>query len=61
MVSVPVPGPQAMFQGDLQAVGDKCNEDVGIDIVATIDGQDIVVEDYIKTYKGEREYNHCSH
>jgi hypothetical protein len=36
-------------------------EERSADIVATIDGQDILVGDYIKTYKGEREYNHCSH
>ena len=31
------------------------------DIIATIDGQDVLVGDYIRTYKGQREYNHCSH
>jgi hypothetical protein len=42
-------------------LGGGHTEDRSADIVATIDGQDILVGDYIKTYKGEREYNHCSH
>ncbi len=29
-------GAQAMFQGDLQAVGDKRNEDVGIDTIIAL-------------------------
>ena len=35
-------------------------EERSADIVATIDGWEIVTEDYIKTFRGEREVNHCS-
>ena len=51
-----VDGPQCR-----SIIGGGHLEQRSADIVATIDGQDIVVGDYIKTYKGEREYNHCSH
>ena len=35
-------------------------EERSADIVATIDGWDIVMEGYIRTFRSEREVNHCS-
>jgi hypothetical protein len=42
-------------------LGGGNTEERSADIVATIDGRDIFVADYIRTYKVEREDNHCSH
>lgn len=41
-------------------LGGGNKEERSADIVATIDGRDIVTEDYIETFEGDREVNHCS-
>jgi hypothetical protein len=41
-------------------LGGGNKEERSADIIATIDGRNIVVEDYIKTFLGDREINHCS-
>lgn len=41
-------------------LGGGSSEERSADIVATIDGRDIVTEDYIRTYRGDREVNRCS-
>ena len=42
-------------------LGGGSAEDRSADIVATIDGRDVVVQDYIKTFRGGHEVSHCSH
>ena len=42
-------------------LGGGHTEERSADIVATIDGRDIVVEDYVRTFQGKREDDRCSH